>query len=756
MINEPCQAYTEYRGELRLLDERDAALAASSLWFGVWTVPIDLELGALYLRPEQKQFVRLNLGFSAAEMASLKEVRLDVQRRSGRQVLKTVTLPATPADIQRQRAKIPNGLRDDFRNLLLANLDLSFLPVQPFDDPQRNWVIRATAIDRRGLEMWTMTSPPFCRLAHDSPQPAVTSVRINEQGHFLVNDKPWMPWGVTYGHNPVYDGPAESGNYHNLANLKPWSHYDRHGGNLANRSLWDANCLRFVEGAAPLTPERLAEMFKQGLYASTVFISPPAPGKPWSAELLKTIDVAPNVVAVSPGPEEAFGYFAPMSAAQIDNVKKNVQHLRQVTGKPVMVGHGGYWTRLEFERVPFFDIFDPETEPLYPAPLHTDLQPVVAGQPKVIWLRPQMYESVPYERWRYHVYVELIRGVRGWQIAHGPGDASTFRGLHAELRQLQPAIYSTEKPTATTIEPPLEHLTRRLGRKTYIVVATTHGMSFGNWRWSAERSEHGRARETAATNIVRDEFEGYRATGEPRAQTLVLHGIQNLIHPRKWPAGTKLVTWLKLDERSTPKNVVALVKADGRWTHAATWGAWDLDVMRRDNQRTFWLLMTLYRHARGFLGWGNQTPPFALAFLPAKSTAMGGLPLAAKWQKLELPLDKIGATGKLVDGVAFLHEGGRAFWAQTMLISADGKETPVFGEHEDRPSPAELARVKIRVPGLRAGARVKVLFEDRELVAEEGLFVDDFQGADLYQRYGGERSAYGNSPVVVHVYEITD
>ena len=113
-----------------------------------------------------------------------------------------------------------------------------------------------------------------------------------------------MPWGVTYGHNPVYDGPAESGKYHDLANLKPWSHYDRHGGNLANRSLWDANCLRIVEGGAPLTPERLAEMFKQGLYASTVFISPPAPGKPWSAELLKTIDVAPNVVAVSPGPRK--------------------------------------------------------------------------------------------------------------------------------------------------------------------------------------------------------------------------------------------------------------------------------------------------------------------------------------------------------------------------------------------------------------------------------------------------------------------
>ncbi len=33
----------------------------------------------------------------------------------------------------------------------------------------------------------------------------------------------------------------------------------------------------------------------------------------------------------------------------------------QDLGKPVMVGHGGYWNRIEFERVPYFDIYDPET-----------------------------------------------------------------------------------------------------------------------------------------------------------------------------------------------------------------------------------------------------------------------------------------------------------------------------------------------------------------------------------------------------------
>ncbi len=147
-------------------------------------------------------------------------------------------------------------------------------------------------------------------------------------------------------------------------------------------------------------------------------------------------------------------------------------------------------------------------------------------------------------------------------------------------------------------------------------------------------------------------------------------------------------------------------------------------------------------------------PPYALAYLPAKSTARADCRWP-QWLKLEVPLDKIGATGKLLDGVAFLHEGGRALWAQTMLVSADGKETPSSATTRIAPR-RRAGPCQVRVPGLRAGARVKVLFEDRELVAEDGLFVDDFRGVDLYQRYGGERSAYGNSPVVVHVYEITD
>ena len=753
-LTEPGRAYTDVPGKLSLVDAKtNAAVSEATYSFTTWTTPIDLQLGALYLRPNQKQFVRANLGLTYAEMQKVKELRLEVLRRGSGEVLKTFAVPATLADIQKQRAKIPDGLRGDFRNLVLADLDLSFLPVQPFADPQRNWVIRASAIDTTGKSAWSVTSQPFCRLAHDGPQPPITSVKINEHGDFLVNDKPWMPWGVTYGHNPVYDGPAESGKYHDLANLRPWGLYDRHGGNLADRSLWDLNCLRHVEGAL-VKPMQLEEMWKKGLYASTVFIPPPTAKNPWPDDHLKYLRTAPMVAAVSRGPEEAFGYFYPMTAQQLDAVKAEADYLRKATGKPVMVGHGGYWTRLELEKVPFFDIFDPETEPWYPAPVHTDLAPLVAGKAKTIWLRPQMYESVPYERWRYHVYAELMRGARGWQIAHGPGDASLMRGLHAELRYLQPFVYSKEQPPAVTIEPGVEFMTRKLGNKTLVVAATTHGMSFGNWQWSNEKSEHGRARVTADPHVFRDESDGYHATGDPAAPSLVPHGIQYLPNAQKGPAGSKLVTWAKLDVKNPPKSLVAVVKGDGRWTHAAGWGAADFAKVRSDNATSFWFLRTFYRHARGFLGWGDKVPAQALELIPDKPVAMGDLPKAGEWVKLEIPLEKAGAAGKLVDGVGFLHDGGRVWWTNTVIVTPDGKETVVFGDYEDRPDPTTLEKTKIVVAGLKKGTKVRVLFEDREIVAEDGFFVDDFRGVDLYQRYGGERSGYGNAPVALHAYEV--
>jgi hypothetical protein len=764
-LTEPCPtAYTEYRGTLSLLDGKGEPVATMPLWFGTWTIPIDLELGALYLQPEQKQFVRLNLGLSAAAMARLATVRLEVVRRGTGEVLRTADVPATPEALRRQLERIPAGLREDFTNLLLADLDVSFLPVLPFRDPQRNWLVRAQARDRDGRTLASAASPPFCRLAHDAPQPPVGTVAIKDR-MVHVNDRPWMAWGAVYGHVPVYDGPADPGpgKYLDLHNLPAWSMYDRFTPEPYTRRRNDFNCLRYIAGSIS-DPKILQKHWTDdNLYCSSAFVVPDvvwspadlqarAGGKDRLDAYLTFCRTAPMVLSLAPGMEEGFGTFHAATPEKLKGLEAVADLLRRQGGRPVMVGHGGYWNRLEFEKVPFFDIFDPETEPLYPANLHTDLAPLLKGTDKAVWLRPQMYEDVPFERWRFHAWVELMRGCRGWQTAHGPGDQSLFRGLHGELAFLEPIAASADigpKVTAAGIE----HWSRRHGGKVYVLAATTRGLPLGRSRPSTEsHTPDGRSRLTEDAAELRDETNNYGIGQKPEAGPS-LHGVQYLPDAHSWSKGSRLVQWVRLDPAAPPRNLVVLVKVDGRWTRAAAWGEGDPFARRGDPDFAYWFLNALYRHAKGFLGWDRALLPKALPYIPEKAVAMGPLPAAGRWERLEVPLDKIGATDGLLDGVAFLHDGGRVWWQDTRLVDADGKETVVWGDSLARPA-EDLRRARIEVAGLKAGTKVRVLFEDRELTAGDGFFEDDFRGQDLYQRFGGYGIGYGDEPVALHAYEV--
>jgi hypothetical protein len=761
-ITELCPtAYTEDRGTLSLLDAGSRPLAATELWFGTWTTPIDLELGALYLLPEQKQFVRMNLGLSAAAMRRLASVRLEIVRRGTGAALASQAVPATPAAIHAQHDRIPLDLREDLTNLLLADLDVAALPVQPFNDPQRNWFVRATALDAAGHTVATVESPPFCRQAHAPPQPAVGSVRIDAHNLLYVNNQPWMPWGAVYGHIPVYDGPADPGpgKYRDVRNLPGWAYYDRYTSATYTRARNDFNCLRYVGGLVT-DPAGLEKRWREdNLYAATAFATAQPPFSPGAlaaaaagaeklAAYLAFCKSAPMVVSTAPGIDESFGLFHAATPDQLKALGEAVTALRAGTGKPVMVGHGGYWNRLEWEKVPFFDIYDPETEPLYPANLHTDLRPLIQGQPKVAWLRPQMYEDVPYERWRFHAYVELMRGARGWQIAHGPGDASLFRGLHGELEFMKPIAYSTDPGPAVRTEPEIEHWSRRHGGKLYLIAATTHGLARGSWQSEAGAAPAGRSRVTVAPRSAAGVEPG------PRGMGMRVHSIQYLPGARAWPAGTRLVQWVRLDAGQPPGGLALLLKVDGRWTHAAAWGAWEPAGLRRAPARAFELLRGLYPTAEGFMGFEGWSLERALAYLPPRATGMGSLPAAGSWSRLELPLEKVEAVGGLLDGIGFLHEGGRVAWGRTALVAPGGAETVVWGDAL-APDPARLAHTRITIPGLKAGTKVRVLFEDRELQAGDGSFEDDFRGQDLYQRYGGGfGQGYGDAPVALHLYEI--
>jgi len=119
-----------------------------------------------------------------------------------------------------------------------------------------------------------------------------------------------------------------------------------------------------------------------------------------------------------------------------------------------------------------------------------------------------------------------------------------------------------------------------------------------------------------------------------------------------------------------------------------------------------------------------------------------------------VPLDKIGATNGLLDGIGFLHNGGRVWWGRTSIVGPANEETIIWGSTIGLP-PEQLARARIKIANLKAGTRIRVLFEDRELTAVDGAFVDDFRGADLYQRFGGgPYTGHGDTPVAVHIYEL--
>jgi hypothetical protein len=752
---------------LAILDPKGDLLRGTIVDRGTLLPPVDLHLGALYLRPEQKQFVRMNLGFSSATMARVKVVRLDVVRRGTNQVLKSAEVPATPATILAQRGKVPADLRGDLTNLLLADLDVSSLPIQPFSDPQRNFFVRATVLDTDGKPMGSADSAPFCRLDHEPKQPPVGAVTI-KNGMVHIDGKPWMPWGACYGHVPYYAGPADpgAGKYRDLHNLPAWSIYDGFTAAPYTRKDNDLNCLRYVAGS--ITDPKVIDKHWQGdnLYCSSPFVVPgpvysveelfkAAAGKDKLDAYLAASRRSPAVVSLAAGVEEAFGLFHETTPEKLNGMEAAVDYLRKNGGKPVMVGHGGYWNRLEFERAPFFDIYDPETEPFYPANLHTDLTPLVKGKDKVIWLRPQMYEDVPYERWRFHAYVELMRGCRGWQFAHGPGDASLFRGLHGEMEFFKPVVASTDAGPTVTVEPWVEHWSRRHNGKVYIVAATTRGIALGRWHESPARGLPAgkRCRVTEDGDEVRDETNAYAIGGEPERGPSV-HGVQYLPDARAWPKGSKLVQWVRLEAGKLPRNLVVLAKADGRWTHAAAWGNFDPAALRRDPKLAYWFLNSFYRHAKGFLGWDTKLVEKALPYLPERAADMGPLPEVGRWVKLEFPIEKVGAADQLLDGVGFLHDGGRVEWGRTTIIGPDGAEGLVWGDALELP-PEELAKVKIKVAGLNAGTKVRVLFEDRELTASDGGFTDDFRGQDLYQRFGGGYGrGYGDGPVALHLYEL--
>ena len=305
---------------MSLLDGQGQACAPRSCGSGPGPLPSTSSWEPFICGRSKSNWWRLNLGLSRAALAQLATVRLDVVRRHGGKVVLGREIAATPATIQAQRDRLPQGLREDLANLLLADLDVSSLPLQPFGDPQRNWFVRATAPRCRGQSPGHGGLGALLPPAHQEAQPAIAAVTI-KSNLLYVNNQPWIPWGAVYGHVPVYDGPADPGpgKYLDLHNLPRWSMYDRFTAEPYSRRRNDFNCMRYV--AASITDPKTLDKLWTGdnLYASSVFVVPdpvfsleklPQGRRAGQAGRLPVVcQNRPDGGVAGPGIEEAFGNF---------------------------------------------------------------------------------------------------------------------------------------------------------------------------------------------------------------------------------------------------------------------------------------------------------------------------------------------------------------------------------------------------------------------------------------------------------------
>jgi hypothetical protein len=342
-----------------------------------------------------------------------------------------------------------------------------------------------------------------------------------------------------------------------------------------------------------------------------------------------------------------------------------------------------------------------------------------------------------------------------------------------------------------TLDPPVSHKVARHQGKTYLLATNAGPVAVGAWKWNTDVKHSGKAsHEGDSVNEMWFRPGGVR-----------IHGFRGLPMPELVQKGDKVVQYVWLDPKETPEWVMVAVRGDGRFAHNGVLGKFDFAAFRADRgnllmyselEHSVWhdvnWVMDDATYQRAVKVIGNKEADAIKAGADAGRAKvdrvayqaehfhnLGALPKAGGWHRIEIDADRAGLVGKLVDGFAYLTKNGRALWDYSAL-ERGGKVVRVFCEDSVGIDRALLRQVRVSVPGLKKGAKVRVLFEDRVIVADGGGFSDDFEGTDTYGYEAGgvigdlfgfvkdeDRelprmipSGYGYNygPTAVHIYEI--
>lgn len=784
------------QGTLKVELSRDGKpIAAETYAFNTWPVVVDFDVSRHYNLPtENPDTASLNLGVAADTLAKVTKLELALVKAGDGttlvQALPAITdlkkafadtlsiLPKTAAESYEFNLPTPAWWTDR-THFLLMKLDLSALKIWPHDNPTRDTALRARGLDAAGKVLFEGVSDPFGRVQPPPAQPPITSVAVREDGAMLINGQPRYLMGASHQDIRVAHTPAiqqqlglmglrleDSMKFDQMLDL-----YTKYG-----LYLLQARPISGMNSTAPvpdMTDAQKAEL--------TAFVA---------AGGMK------NIVSFNTGGWEAV--LTPRDPATLAKHAAMNDWVFNTTKRPVAISFSGAFNAWNLsEQTPFYDIDHQETEMWGPMDLNVTYMPYAKRlhkRPATWAYLPQLYDNTPYERYRFETYENIIRGSAGVEMIQGIGDSTFNRGLAGELRGLEAPLNSLDKAPAVTFEPNVSHKVTSYKGKTYILATNAGPIQIGSWKWNTDTKKNGHASHEGDTHNTM----WFRPAG------IRIHGFRGLPHPELIQKGDKIVQWVWVDPKETPDWAMVAVRGDGKFSHIGVVGKFDFAKFQADYGSVI-LYSELEHSVWHEINWVFDQATYGLAVKlmgkawadtmkasgdQYKATVDATTYKAAdfqlitpnldaikgNWVKIELDADQAGLTGTLVDGFAYLTQNGRALWDYSTL-ERDGKAVRVFCDDSVGIDRALLGKVKITVPGLKKGTKIKPLFEDRELTADDGFFTDDFTGVDTYgYEAGGVEgdllgyvkdpnrelprmmpSGYGYNygPTTVRIYEIT-
>jgi hypothetical protein len=333
-----------------------------------------------------------------------------------------------------------------------------------------------------------------------------------------------------------------------------------------------------------------------------------------------------------------------------------------------------------------------------------------------------------------------------------PGDPSLMAGMNGEFRFIESFLFNKDPAlgfgSKVSVDPPVEHLARSSPKATYVMATNAGPVIGGDWEWNTKLKDKGLASHTGSAlwNRFHDYMKDYHS-----------HWYKD-DRPVTVAKGDKIVQYVFIPPDAKVENLILMVRGNGMWRHHAVWGQFNHQAFTDSGVR-LWLAKDMHQMGWGSINLGFCGPqghdPKNPELIKAVFTAdqfrnLGALPKTGEWVRLEVPVERLGLDGHVVDGFGFISKGGKAWWERTLLMK-NGQEQ-VLCDGSAGIHPMKLKKVRFNVAGLKAGTKIKVCFEERDIVAQDGFFEDDLTGEEGYRNqwvglYGdkiGETGYYGD------------